>query len=108
MNDKHIIHKLESERNQLKQARDIFEKKLNDEINLIYKIEGQLNDMKKERNTLIDDVVVLRAKIKRLQKIEQNYKILTNHIRNKAEHNPNVARYIALVNFIDSLEIDKK
>ncbi|MEB7752237.1 hypothetical protein [Staphylococcus pseudoxylosus] len=34
------------------------------------------------------------------------YATLTNHIRTKAECNPGVDRYIALVNYIDRLERD--
>ncbi|PTK95466.1 hypothetical protein [Staphylococcus gallinarum] len=37
---------------------------------------------------------------------KQLYTALTDHIRQKAEANPNVDRYIALVNYIDRLERD--
>lgn len=84
-------------------------------------------EMKAERDTLIDDIAVLKANISRLerenrdlktenhrldvlnyeQSLEQsNYSALTNHIRLKAENNPGVSRYIDLVNYIDRLERD--
>ncbi|WP_353422759.1 hypothetical protein PYH68_05590 [Staphylococcus xylosus] len=85
-----------------------------------------------ERDTLIDDIAVLKADISRLERenrdlrIQSNtyfdewqesekqrnefisyvslYTTLTNHIRLKAENNPGVSRYIDLVNYIDRLE----
>lgn len=69
---------------------------------------GGQRDYKAERDTLIDDIAVLRANNKRLErekeKLRNNYNALTQHIRQKAENNPNVDRYIALVNYIDRLE----
>lgn len=83
------------------------------------------NKMKAERDTLIDDIAVLKANISRLErengrlikknnkviatgleltKYRSNYINLTNHIRMKAEHNPGVSRYLDLVNYIDRLE----
>lgn len=38
------------------------------------------------------------------QKTKNLYSDLTQHIRQKAKNNPNVGRYIALVNFIKRLE----
>lgn len=66
---------------------------------------------KQERDTLIDDLKVLREKNAKLEcengaLRDQNYKYckLGNHIRLKAENNPGVSRYIDLVNYIDRLE----
>lgn len=87
---------------------------------------------KSERDTLIDDIAVLKANISRYRNRAENamelaesencevlrleranaelmvvsdlYKTLTNHIRMKAEANPGVSRYIDLVNYIDRLE----
>lgn len=77
---------------------------------------------KAERDPLIDDIAVLRANNKRLerenndlrlqadtyfdewQNVKNLYNALTQHIRQKAEANPSVSRYIALVNYIDRLE----
>lgn len=79
---------------------------------------------KAERDTLIDDIAVLKANISRLehenkalrlqsdtyfdewQTVKNLYTTLTNHIRMKTEHNPGVSRYIDLVNYIDRLERD--
>lgn len=91
-------------------------------------------DMKKQRDTLIEDTVLLRANISRLERENgqlkqqlkgtreffvdvtkrneelmvksKQYTTLTNHIRLKAENNPGVSRYIDLVNYIDRLERD--
>lgn len=92
----------------------------------------QLNQYKSERDTLIDDIAVLKANKDRYRKRAENamelaesencevlrleranaelmvasdkYITLTNHIRLKAEMNPGVSRYIDLVNYIDRLE----
>lgn len=111
------------------------------------KIKAERDKYKAERDTLIDDIAVLRANEKRLEQIRdikdsalkgadikikalerenndlrlqadtyfdewQNvknlYNALTQHIRDKAEANPNVDRYIALVNYIDRLEMGEK
>ncbi|MEN3090737.1 MAG: hypothetical protein ABC378_13125 [Staphylococcus pseudoxylosus] len=106
---------------------------LNDKLNQIYEdahqMEGkwhdavkQRNQYKAERDTLIDDIAVLKANISRLedenkalrlqadtyfdewQTVKNLYTTLTNHIRLKAENNPGVSRYIDLVNYIDRLE----
>jgi len=65
---------------------------------------------KAERDSLIDDIAVLKANISRLEreneKLRNNYNSLTQHIRQKAEANPSVDRYIELVNYIDRLERD--
>ncbi|MBU7218803.1 hypothetical protein [Staphylococcus gallinarum] len=117
-------------------------------------VKKQRDQYKAERDTLIDDIAVLRANNKRLERelaaalngglatydelqkyvlelqsdlmeyqkeneklnnvaneamdlVEsenEKYVKLTQHIRQKAEANPNVDRYIALVNYIDRLE----
>lgn len=41
-----------------------------------------------------------------INKLRKQYTTLTNHIRQKAEANPNVDRYIALVNYMNRLERD--
>lgn len=93
----------------------------------------QRDQYKAERDTLIDDIAVLRANNKRLERENEkqesvigqfvhdlqyteweiiphlkseHYKFcrLKNHIHQKAEANPNVDGYIALVNYIDRLE----
>lgn len=57
---KHIIHRLEQERDKLNE-------KLNQAYELGYKTEGKLHDMTNQRDTLIDDLTVLRANNKRLE-----------------------------------------
>ncbi|QKQ06017.1 hypothetical protein HSZ49_09325 [Staphylococcus saprophyticus] len=115
-------------------------------IEHLYKALKQRDQYKSERDTLIDDIAVLKANISRLERenrdlkhenkalrIQSNtyfdewqnekltsqglreqckeyaqdaskYITLTNHIRQKAEANPGVSRYIDLVNYIDRLE----
>lgn len=88
----------------------------------LYKALKQRDQYKAERDTLIDDIGVLKANISRLerenndlrlqadtyfdewQNVKNLYNALTQHIRDKEEANPNVDRYIALVNYIDRLE----
>ncbi|OAO08710.1 hypothetical protein [Staphylococcus cohnii] len=88
---------------------------------------SELNQYKQAYQHCVDDLIVLRANNKRLEReneelkienhrldvlnyeqtLEQsNYSTLTSHIRTKAECNPGVSRYIDLVNFIDRLERD--
>ncbi|MCD8786684.1 hypothetical protein [Staphylococcus gallinarum] len=117
---------------------------------IIHKLEQERDKYKAERDSLIEDIAVLRANIRRLERenerlfyslnemtehdkgmckvadglrkenkalrlqsntyfdewqtVKNLYTTLTNHIRQKAENNPNVDRYIALVNYIDRLE----
>ncbi|WP_436962789.1 hypothetical protein [Staphylococcus shinii] len=93
-----------------------------DKLNKLIK---QRDQYKAERDTLIDDIAVLKANISRLERENEEktkviilykkayekahkgwfrYRELTNHIRLKAEMNPGVSRYIDLVNYIDRLE----
>ncbi|WP_323702041.1 hypothetical protein P3T86_05640 [Staphylococcus nepalensis] len=106
--------------------------KLEQELGMYKCMEGKYRDMKTQRDTLIDDIAVLRANNERYRNRAENamelaekancevlkleranaelmvasdkYTALTNHIRLKESANPGVARYIALVNFIDRLE----
>lgn len=112
--------------------RDCLNDKLNQAYEDSYQMEGKYRDMKTQRDSLIDDIAVLKANISRYRNRVENamqlaesencevlrleranaelmvvsdlYKTLTNHIRTKAEHNPGVSRYIDLVNYIDRLE----
>ncbi|MFF7956518.1 hypothetical protein [Staphylococcus saprophyticus] len=89
------------------------------------KVKKQCDQYKQAYQHCVDDLIVLRANNKRLEreneelKIENhrldvlnyeqtlersNYSTLTNHIRMKAEANPGVSRYIDLVNYIELLE----
>ncbi|MEB7659563.1 hypothetical protein NGB28_05025 [Staphylococcus xylosus] len=98
-------------------------------MRLCLQIKEQRDQYKSERDTLIDDIAVLKANISRLerenrdlkhenkalrlqsntyfdewQSVKKQYSTLTNHIRLKAEMNPSVDRYIELKNFIMRLE----
>ena len=53
---------------QYKAERDKFEKMLNKECECGYKLEGQLHDMTKQRDTLIDDLSWYKAKVNRLER----------------------------------------
>lgn len=96
------------------------------------KLIKQRDQYKSERDSLIDDIAVLKANNYRYRNRAENamelaesencevlrleranaelmvtsdkYTTLTNHIRLKAENNPGVSRYIDLVNYIDRLE----
>ena len=91
----------------------------------ITKIENERDKYKSERDSLIKDVEKLREKVDVLERENKrllqknnkliatdielihyrtNYKILTEHIRLKALHNPSVSRYKDLMHFIDELE----
>lgn len=69
---------------------------------------NELNQYKTERDTCLEDIEKLRERNKELEqeneKLRNNYNSLTQHIRQKAEANPGVSRYIDLVNYIDRLE----
>lgn len=93
---------------------------------------SKIMQYKVERDSLIDDIAVLKANNDRYRNRAENamelaesencevlrleranaelmvasnkYTTLTNHIRQKAEANPGVSRYIDLVNYIDRLE----
>lgn len=58
------ITKLENEREQFKQQRDELSEKLDKECNDNYKLEGQLYDMTKQRDSLIKDVEKLREELR--------------------------------------------
>lgn len=129
-----MFNKLIKQRDQYKAEREKFEQMLNEECERGYQMEGKYYDIKSERDSLIDDIAVLKANISRYRNRAENamqlaesencevlrleranaelmvvsnlYKTLTNHIRTKAEANPGVSRYIDLVNYIDRLEND--
>ncbi|MEM5397909.1 hypothetical protein [Staphylococcus gallinarum] len=58
------------------------------------RLEQENNDLRLQADTYFDE----------WQTVKNLYTTLTNHIRQKTEANPNVDRYIALVNYIDRLE----
>ena len=97
----------------------------------IAELEQECEQYKRERDSLIKDVEKMREELKDLEddygmvngncmywedkfhwlneqydKLLNKYTNLTEHIKNKALHNPSVHRYIDLVHFIDDLERD--
>lgn len=120
---------IKAERDQYKRERDELSNKLDKECNDNYKLEGQLHDMTKQRDSLIKDVEKLKEEKEDLgddyvmvngdcmywkdklnwlneqyDELLNKYTHLTEHIKNKAIHNPSVSRYIDLVHVIDELE----
>ncbi|MDW4448450.1 hypothetical protein QI038_11205 [Staphylococcus saprophyticus] len=62
---------VEKQRDQYKAERDTLNSKLNKSYEDNYKLEGQLHDMTKQHDTLIDDLAVLKANISRLEQIRE-------------------------------------
>lgn len=77
---------LEQENKKLKAERDKLEKMLNKECECGYKLEGQLHDMTKQRDTLIDDLSWYKAKVSRL---EENNDRLTDGVKTLEIENAN-------------------
>ena len=87
----------------------------------IAKLEQERNDYKQQRDSLIKDVEKLREEKAAIEMyldaiktykpmyecVNDKYKYLTNHIKDKALHNPSVSRYINLVHVIDELERER-
>lgn len=61
------IIELRKENEKLKEERDKFEKMLNEECERGYQMEGKYNDMKSERDILIDDIDWQQKNIERLE-----------------------------------------
>ena len=84
----------------------------------IAELEQEREQYKKQRDSLIKDVEKLREEKAAIEMyldaikvykpmyecVNDKYKYLTEHIKNKALHNPGVHRYIDLVHVIDELE----
>lgn len=115
---KHTKSSLMKQRDDYKQQTDELSEKLDKECNDNYKLEGQLYDMTKQRDSLIKDVEKLKEEKAAIEMyldaiktykpmyecVNDKYKYLTNYIKDKALHNPSVSRYIDLVHVIDELE----
>lgn len=119
------IAELEQEREQFKQQRDSLIKdveKLREEIEELKKYNYELelavdSDLKQQVDKWIEewhdmkvDNELLEVKLHDMKEdyriVNSNYNYLTNHIKDKALHNPSVSRYIDLVHVIDELERD--
>lgn len=84
----------------------------------ITKLENERDQFQLERDSLIKDVAKLREEKAAIEMyldavkvykpmyecVNDKYKYLTNHIKDKALHNPSIHRYIELKNFIKELE----
>lgn len=84
----------------------------------IAELEREHEQFKQQRDSLIKDVEKLREEKAAIEMyldavkvykpmyecVNDKYKYLTKHIKNKALHNPGVHRYIDLVHVIDELE----
>ena len=84
----------------------------------IAELEREREQFKQQRDSLIKDVEKLREEKAAIEMyldavkvykpmyecVHGKYNYLTNHIKNKAIHNPGVHRYIDLVHLIDELE----
>ena len=111
------ITKLENEREQYKQQRDSLIKdveKLREEIEELKKynsdLEEQVDKWFEEWHDMKVDNELLEVKLHDAKEdyriVNSKYTNLTNHIKDKALHNPSVSRYIDLVHVIDELERD--
>ena len=117
------IEKLEQEREQFKQQRDSLIKdveKLREDLEELKKYNYELelavdSDLKQQVDKWFEewhDTKVENDLLElELQDTKENYRIvnskytnLTEHIKDKAIHNPSVSRYIDLVHVIDELE----
>ncbi|MEB6292228.1 hypothetical protein [Mammaliicoccus sciuri] len=118
---------IRNERDRYKKESHELSEKLDIECEENYKLDGQLHDMTKQRDSLIKDVEKLREELRmhiqcndelgrvnklkdktisELRVISNNYTNLTEHIRDKANNNPSEHRYFRLVHFIVDLEAD--
>ena len=117
------IAELEQEREQYKQQRDSLIKdveKLREEIEELKKYNYELklavdSDLKQQVDKWFEewhdmkvDNDLLEVKLHDTKEdyriVNSKYTNLTNHIKDKAIHNPSVSRYIDLVHVIDELE----
>ena len=117
------IAKLEQEREQFKRERDSLIKdveKLREDLEELKKYNYELelavdSDLKQQVDKWFEewhdmkvDNELLEVKLHDTKEdyriVNSNYNYLTNHIKDKALHNPSVSRYIDLVHVIDELE----
>lgn len=117
---KYIEDKLKSETDHYKQQRDSLIKyveKLREELRMHIQCNDELErvnvfktkKLNREKINNVDKsnvIFKLQEEINKLRKDNDKYTHLTEHIKNKAIHNPSVSRYIDLVHFIDDLERD--
>lgn len=92
------IAELEQEREQYKKQRDELSNKLDKECNDNYKLEGQLHDMTKQRDELIEDIQAHRDLLKEFSKF----------IDHKLYIHPGNCTYLSYRNELDQLGICKE
>ena len=119
----HENNKLIKERNDYKKQRDSLIKdveKLREDLEELKKYNYELelavdSDLKQQVDKWFEewhdmkvDNELLELKLQEMKEdyriVNSNYNYLTNHIKDKALHNPSVSRYIDLVHVIDGLE----
>ena len=112
------IAELEKQREQYKKQRDSLIKdveKLREELRMHIQCNNELErvnvfktkKLNREKINNVDKsnvIFKLQEEINKLRKDNDKYTHLTEHIKNKALHNPSVSRYIDLVHVIDELE----
>ena len=109
------IEELEQEREQFKKQRDALIKdvaKLREEIKELKKynsdLEQNVDKWIEEWHDMKVDNELLEVKLHDTKEdyriVNSKYTNLTEHIKDKAIHNPSVSRYIDLVHVIDELE----
>ena len=111
------IAELEQEREQFKQQRDELIEDIEKLRKIIKNREKIIKVVKDNKDALIGDSILMSDEIdmlegqlysmtKKRDEIKVKYTHLTEHIKDKALHNPSVSRYIDLVHLIDELERD--
>ena len=112
------IAELEQEREQFKKQRDSLIKdveKLKEELRMHIQCNDELErvnvfktkKLNREKINNVDKsnvIFKMQEEINKLRKDNDKYTHLTEHIKDKALHNPSVSRYIDLVYVIDELE----
>lgn len=122
----------DSEIHEIKRYYEVPSEKVQEWTETIENLTKQRDQYKQAYQHCVDDLIVLRANNKRLERengglrtklenaetyidaiktyypmyenLSNRYNALTNHIRTKAECNPGIWRYIDLVKYIDRLE----
>ena len=112
-----MYEEIKKERNDYKQQRDSLIKdveKLREDLEELKKynsdLEQNMDKWIEEWHDMKVDNELLEVKLHDTKEdyriVNSNYNYLTNHIKDKALHNPSVSRYIDLVHVIDELERD--
>ncbi|WP_436870189.1 hypothetical protein [Staphylococcus shinii] len=98
------ISRLESELSTYKKSDEVMRKTRDELVEKVEELERENERLLNQSNYYARRVELGEERLKQLLPKEHNYVVLTSHIRQKAEANPGVSRYIDLVNYIDRLE----